>query len=119
MTRRARVVRHWAATYPDPMAGSAGEPVRVGRADDEYPGWRWCTDPRGREGWMPEALIGADGCATEDYDARELTVSVGDEGEVLRERGGWLWCRAADGSTGWIPETSAEDAACKGAASGT
>ena len=103
-----RVVTAWTAHYTDPIAVRAGDPVTVGRADDEYPGWRWCTGPDGREGWMLEALLDRTvepARARVDYDARELSVVVGDELEVVETRAGWIRGRAADGAVGWIPET--------------
>jgi len=99
--------------YPDPIVVAAGDVVAVGRADEEFPGWVWCADPQGREGWMPEAFLdrsGAEARAAVEYDARELTVAVGDELRVEFEHEGWLLCRAADGSRGWVPNAAAVDA---------
>lgn len=107
---RQRIVVAWQAVYADPIRVDAGEAVTVGRSDTEHPGWVWCTDPRGKEGWMPEAFIEGSrdtARAAVEYDARELTVAVDDEVEVRFEHAGWLLCQAADGSQGWIPKASA------------
>jgi len=97
------VIKPWAAVYADPIRVEAWEPVEVGRADDDAPGWRWCTDPRGKEGWMPHAWVDESGCARRGYDARELTVAVDDLLTALEEHEGWRWCQARDGQTGWVP----------------
>ena len=44
-----------------------------------------------------------DAVLVRDYDARELTVTAGDDVEVHEEIGGWLRVSAVDGRTGWVP----------------
>jgi uncharacterized protein YgiM (DUF1202 family) len=87
----------------------AGEEVTVGHEDTQYPGWIWCTDLRGKSGWVPKSILefSFDGKAArpfEDYDATELTVARGDMVTVLREESGWLWCENAQEKRGWIPK---------------
>ncbi|PWB72375.1 hypothetical protein C3F09_06760 [candidate division GN15 bacterium] len=116
------------------MKVKAGEIVTVGKEDDEYPGWLWCTDSRGLSNWVPKeflkmvdaskpqglrptnesisnASIDAAPSAVEgraellvDYDATELTVQVGESVTVYGEQSGWLWCLTASGKWGWIPK---------------
>ena len=101
----------WAASAAYPVAGRAGERrVATARVEEwrETPGWtwRWCRDGQGREGWAPESLLAVAGdMATlrEDYDARELTVAVGERLTVERELAGWALCRTEDGARGWVP----------------
>jgi hypothetical protein len=64
---------------------------------------------RGLGGWLPEALI-TEGRATDDFDTRELTVSVGATVNVLESRAGWSLCVDADGAVGWLPDTCLERA---------
>jgi hypothetical protein len=90
--------------YPDPLTVRAGEPLTVGRRDPDWPGWLWCTDPRGKSGWVPESFID-NNTISRDYTARELCVSPGDEVEPLLEVAGWLWCKTPSGATGWLPST--------------
>lgn len=84
----------------------AGERVQVGRDDPEFPGWRWCTASDGRQGWVPEDLLEADGASAtmrRDYTARELDVRAGAEvglGEAIH---GWVWATDTAGRSGWIP----------------
>jgi hypothetical protein len=35
----------------------AGEEVTVGRRDDEWPAFVWCTTGAGEEGWVPERYL--------------------------------------------------------------
>jgi SH3-like domain-containing protein len=103
---RARVIAPWKVTYPDPLTVAAGESVTVGRDDPEWPGWRWCTDARGKSGWVPVTLLDGDGPVARigcDYTARELAAAEGDEVEIERTMHGWAWCRSPTGAAGWMP----------------
>ena len=39
--------------YPNPIAFRAGERVRIGHEDDEFPGWVRTFTADGNEGWAP------------------------------------------------------------------
>jgi len=101
------VVSRHRSGYPDPVRLRPGDPVTLGRRDQEYPGWIWVTDPSGRQGWAPESLlrIGAAerGTATTEYTARELNVEAGDRVTGETELAGWLWVRNEQGNAGWVP----------------
>jgi hypothetical protein len=103
-----KVIRAWTAMYADPIDIRAGEPLVTGQTDPEWPGWIWCTDPRGRSGWTPidsihVAADGKTGTITCDFTARELTVREGDVVTPLRVLHGWCWARDARGNEGWLP----------------
>lgn len=108
---RGRVIAAHEASYPDPIAFRAGEPLAVGGRTGTWDGhadwvWLWCTDPRGKSGWVPQryiAIQGDAGRALGDYSAAELTVSAGDVLAVEDEESGWLWCRTSSGEHGWVP----------------
>jgi uncharacterized protein YgiM (DUF1202 family) len=92
--------------YASTMIVQAGENLTVGRADDDFPGWRWCTVADGRQGWVPvEFLSSEEPQATilKDYSARELQVIPGEEVTVEDARHGWLLVRNMKGNCGWIP----------------
>jgi hypothetical protein len=104
--RVVRVTRTYRAQYPAPIRVRAGERVRIGREDEDYPGWRWCAAPDGREGWVPvDVLRQEDGEAVLriDYEATELDVNPGQQVTVEKEMRGWLWVEDAAGGRGWIP----------------
>lgn len=107
MTSRRVVVRPHVSNYPDPVRLRQGDRVTIGRRDPEHPGWVRVTDPAGRAGWAPEALLEHAGeheaTATEDYDATELDVLPGDELVVHRHMAGWLWVSDRTGRRGWVP----------------
>ncbi|HEY7460844.1 MAG TPA: SH3 domain-containing protein [Gemmatimonadota bacterium] len=104
--RIVHVVRAYRTQYPDPIRVRAGERVRVGREEEDYPGWRWCVAPDGREGWVPvDVLQQEDGEAILriDYEATELDVNPGQQVTVEKELRAWLWVEDAAGARGWIP----------------
>lgn len=104
--RKVRIKLEHRIEYPNPIQVTAGEKVTVGREDDEYPGWKWCQAPNGREGWIPVELLaqeGAEATVLHDYSARELAVQPGEEVEVEDARHHWLLVRNARGEQGWIP----------------
>jgi hypothetical protein len=110
---RVRVVRAYERSDPDPIVVTAGEELRLGRRDDEYPAWVRVTTASGNSGWMPERdLDRGEGTATalRDYDATELTVSPDDVLTVIEEEGGWLLTSTPAGTRGWVPSSHTEPA---------
>lgn len=109
-----RITRDYQPQYSDPLEVASGEKVRVGREDEEFPGWRWCTAPDGREGWIPVELLtsqDAEASVLEEYSARELEVRSGEEVVVVDSRHEWLLVRNDRNRRGWIPASHAES--CK------
>ena len=106
MLRNAFVSHDYTAAYSDPISGKAGDPLILGRRDDEWSGWIWCTTANGREGWVPEAYIdtGPPASLRRDYDARELSVRAGETLEILFSQSGWHYARRSSGNCGWVPE---------------
>ena len=51
-----RVITDYRAAYPDPITVCAGDELTVGDGDPD-PGWVWCTDGRGKGGWVPDDCI--------------------------------------------------------------
>jgi len=108
--RKVRVVAAHVATYTDTLRAKRGELVTCGRRDDEWPGWVWCTNAKGKSGWVPEAYLrikGTRAALLRDYDASELSVSPDEILTVETEESGWLLCVNAIGQRGWIPARNA------------
>lgn len=62
--------------------------------DGDWPGWIYCTINE-ISGWIPEMLIDIQdnhGRMTEDYDAREFNLMIGETLTGKRELNGWIWC---------------------------
>ena len=96
------------ASYADPIALRAGEPLTLSGREDVWEGhrWLWAVAVDGREGWVPDSLPRASGkghVAAWDYAAIELTCAAGERLTLLRESHGWAWCRKGDGCEGWLP----------------
>ena len=102
------MVGDYTPKYPDPLTARAGDRVLVGTDDPEYPGWRWCTGPDGRMGWVPEQWLRREGpqaTMLRDYTARELSVRAGADVRIVEAVSGWVWVTDARGQEGWIPQT--------------
>jgi uncharacterized protein YgiM (DUF1202 family) len=102
----AVVIKDYPRAYPDPLVVHSGDPLTVERRDSEWNGWLWCTRSDGKAGWVPESYLDCSGSTSRlrrDYDARELTVTVGERVTVEFEESGWLWCTNSSGESGWIP----------------
>src|SRR5437588_2132830 len=107
---KRRVITDYQALYHDPISVKAGEPLTISEKVDCWNGnpdwiWIWCTDSRGKSGWVPKGLIDfhasrTAGIARYDYAATELTVTVGDELLVEQEESGWFWCTNSQGKSG-------------------
>jgi hypothetical protein len=112
----ARVVTAYRTQYPDPIVFSAGEEIATGREEpwQEHQDWLWiwCTDARGKSGWVPsgyiERLGGNRGRGLRDYSAVELDAEEGEQLAAEVEESGWLWCTNAAGRSGWIPLANVE-----------
>jgi SH3-like domain-containing protein len=109
--KQGRVVTEHKSTFPKPLIAATGDTVRVGKRDDEYQGWLWCTDKDGISAWVPESYLRIDGALGEfvnDYDSYELSVGSGELLEIIEEIGGWCWCVRNNGETGWLPADKLE-----------
>jgi uncharacterized protein YgiM (DUF1202 family) len=54
-----RITADYQAAYPDPIRVRAGEPVTVSDRREQSEGhtWVWCTDARGKSGWVPQTYL--------------------------------------------------------------
>ena len=110
---RARVIADYQGQYPDPITVTAGETLHISKKvfywnDNPDWMWVWCTDQRGKSGWVPRNAVdsrsdGTTGTACYNYCATELTVVVGEELMVTQEANGWFWCINSQGKSGWVP----------------
>ncbi|HZR38787.1 MAG TPA: SH3 domain-containing protein [Ktedonobacteraceae bacterium] len=105
------VIKDHQASYPDPIVMHAGETLEVSGKEDQWngnPDWTfiWCTNEQGKSGWVPKTyveLAGVTGKARHDYNAIELSVTVGEKVVAGQEESGWVWCTNMHGKSGWVP----------------
>ncbi len=105
---RIEITTAYSSQYPDPICFEAGEMVQVERGDPDFPGWFWCRSKSGKEGWVHQSFLAADSGSTtsiDAYTARELTVTGGEHGNLLRTLAGWAYIRLDGGEEGWIPQS--------------
>jgi hypothetical protein len=106
----AIVVEDYDAAFPEAFNLCLGECVMLDREDQEWEGWVWCVDGKGRGGWVPQSFIAAHkdngtGEMTCDYSAAELTIRTGDRLILFYEESGWYWTSNRLGHSGWVPSS--------------
>jgi uncharacterized protein YgiM (DUF1202 family) len=107
--RLGRVIQSYQAQYTDPISVQAREPLQVSAKTDPWNNnpawlWVWCTDPRGKSGWVPQNLIDPNNhTARCDYSAIELSAHIGETLTIESTNNGWHWCTNQQGQRGWIP----------------
>ncbi len=109
MSQKTIVQSTYQAQFLDPIAFVQGEQVQLQQRDTQWPEFIWAIDIRGRSGWVHDSFIDVTAFPTisvRDYDARELSVEVGDEVEIIESLGGWHWCQNKFGIRGWIPDAA-------------
>ena len=100
--RTCRVAKGYQAEFPDAIAVEAGEAFTVSERTSAWENnpawiWVWCTDQRGKSGWVPKNIIqmdadGQTGTTPAAYNARELTVTAGQQLSIDQQ-----------GRCGWVP----------------
>ena len=99
-------------TYPDPIQVKSNDPLIVGEADTEYPGWIWCENQQGKRGWVPEDCIETSGSGSRakyDYSAVELRARMGERLVPIDNKYGWVLCSNSVGDRGWLPLTKVRE----------
>jgi hypothetical protein len=106
-----RVISEYQTPYSEPLVISAGEELVMDEKESEWSGWIWCTNQDGKSRWVPEKYVERRGdiaIALYDYEATELSVSVGEELSMGKEESGWIWCTNQEGQSGWVPADHVE-----------
>ena len=92
------------------LALAVGDQVKVGRPDAGWEGWVWVSVEDGRGTYVPRDILedadaspGALTAVLSEFQAKDLSVTKGEEVETLKEVQGWLWCRNAKQDEGWLP----------------
>jgi len=101
-----RVIKEYQSPYTHPLVFSTGKELTVSEKEGEWGGWVWCTNQDGNSRWVPEAYVERKGDTAVmrcDYEATELSVTVGEELLMGKEESGWIWCTSQKGQSGWVP----------------
>jgi hypothetical protein len=108
MTKKYRVIKDYKSPYPVPILFQKGEVVAVGKESKEYPDWEnwiWC-EGKGTKAWVPKQFLeieGKSGVFNRDYNALELTLTVGDGLFITEIVNGFGMAEKADKQKGWAP----------------
>jgi [ribosomal protein S5]-alanine N-acetyltransferase len=103
-----KVIENYEICYPNPLNLKVGDQIELFEKEvpEKWRGWNWCKDSTGNEGWISESYFMRNSSGAkivEEYTARELSVKVGKEVELIFEDCGWVWCKKSDGDEGWLP----------------
>ena len=110
---RYRVTRDYRSPYPDPEVFQRGEKVTVGqefKEESDWKNWVWC-EGNNKKAWVPKQYViidGTSGIFSKDYNARELSVKVGEELVVYEVVNGFGMSGKPDGTKGWVPMKNME-----------
>jgi uncharacterized protein YgiM (DUF1202 family) len=106
-----KVIAEYKSPFPDPLKIQKGDQVQLTEKESEWPGWIWCINKNGKDGWVPRSYLKIqDNHAKllQDYDATEITAEVGEKFVIKGEKSGWFWVSGKEGRMGWIPIKNVE-----------
>jgi hypothetical protein len=101
------VKTNYTAAYPDPLKYKKGDIVELKAKESEWKGWIWCKNKEGQERWVPRSYLEIQGEVAQfnqDYDATELSVSIGEKLVIEKEESGWFWVSNKEKKKGWVPK---------------
>ena len=79
----------------NPIQLSTGDKVTCVKESDslgDWPNWIYCKSDD-NEGWVPKQIIDMDNeIVTEDYNAIEFNLSIGEILVSEKNLNGWIWC---------------------------
>ena len=105
------VIRDQKASFSYHLVFSEGDLVKVGKEDNDMPGWYWCMGKSGDWAWIPSEYLKLDGetaVLLTNYDSLELDIIKGDVLEYVTEVKYWTLCRKTDGVEGWVRNENLE-----------
>jgi hypothetical protein len=107
MAIRYKVSADYTVIDRAPLTLAAGDTVKVGRTDADWPGWVWVTAADGRGSYVPVDILDlhADPTARvlQPFAAHDLSVKARELVHSLRHVKGWHWCQNSQGMEGWLP----------------
>lgn len=110
MLKKYKVIQDYQNSNEDPIKLIKGDIVQLkekSNPNGPWANWIYCIANRTQKmGWTPIQILQIEaemGIATVDYNAKEMSVSVGDELLGDHSLNGWLWCNNNDRESGWVP----------------
>jgi hypothetical protein len=104
-----RVIKDYESPYPHPLIFHKGEIVKIGEEFSDDPDWKdwvWCESANGVKAWAPKQFLEIskdEGTFTRDYNAMELSLTVGEVLKVDEIVNGFGMAEKVDGERGWAP----------------
>jgi hypothetical protein len=104
-----KVEKEYETPYPDSITFEKGEKVRiVDKENDEpdWPNWAWGEGENKTKAWIPKQYLnikGNVGILNMDYDAKELSVAIGETLTAHTILNGFVFAANANGETAWTP----------------
>ncbi|MFX0000943.1 MAG: SH3 domain-containing protein [Candidatus Hodarchaeota archaeon] len=104
--KKCIVIEDYESPYTEPLIMNKGEILTIEEKESEWSGWIWCTNKFGESRWVPEKYLEIHGNMCEilqDYNATELSVTIGEELIIEKEEAEWYWVTNQQGKPGWVP----------------
>ncbi|MCI0495650.1 hypothetical protein L0Z72_11665 [candidate division KSB1 bacterium] len=109
-----RGTREYLSPYPEPLIFQRGDVVEIGKEfqdDPDWKNWLWCEGANHIKAWVPKQFLkinGTKGIFNRDYDAKELSIAVGEELLIHEIVNGFGMAEKPDGAKGWVPMRNVE-----------
>ena len=103
------VMKEYNSPYPNSIIFNKGDNVNIGNEftdDPDWKDWIWCEKNNEIKAWIPKQYVDkkkSKGILKRDYNAMELSVSIGEELKVTEIINGFGMSEKKDGTKGWVP----------------
>jgi hypothetical protein len=103
------VIQEYKSPYPHPIVFHEGDLIEVRdefSEDPEWLNWVWCVGEGDLQAWVPKQFLeieGKEGVFIREYNAMELSISVGERLLVSEIVNGFGMAEKSDGIKGWVP----------------
>ena len=103
------VIKGYQTPYPDSILFKEGERVIIGETfqdDPDWVDWIWCAGESENRAWVPKQYIqltSGEWRLSRDYDAKELSINIGEILAVDQIINGFGMAVKSDSTKGWVP----------------
>ena len=106
-----KIIKEYESPFLNPLILKKGEKLLLEDKECEWEGWIWANTKEGQSGWVPKSYLRISKMSAElliDYDATELSASIGQTFLIEKQESGWIWVTSKNGKYGWIPLKNVE-----------